>query len=100
MCLEHLNWRDWGRETGLSPPVKIFLLAVPRQCFFCGSYLLVMFHVGVCCAVVFVPCSLVVGHLLGKDFPHGCRVCCFCHIPICVLVHIRIKAEVGVQELV
>ena len=27
---------------------------------FCGSFLLVMLHVGVCCAVVSVPCSLVV----------------------------------------
>ena len=34
-------------ETGLSPPVKVFGLSVPRQCFFCGSVLLVMFHVGV-----------------------------------------------------
>ena len=32
---------------------------VPRWCFFCGSFLLVMLHVGVCCAVVYVPCSLV-----------------------------------------
>ena len=40
MCLDpHLNWRGWRRETGLSPPVKVFLLAVPRRCFFCGSYL-------------------------------------------------------------
>ena len=31
-----------------------------------------MFHVGVCCAVVPVPC----GHLLGKGRPLGCRVCC------------------------
>ena len=39
-CLDpHLNWRGWRRETGLSPPVKVFLLAVPRRCFFCGSYL-------------------------------------------------------------
>ena len=48
------------RKTGLSPPVKVFLLTVPRRCFFCGSFLLVMLHVGVCCAVVSVPCSLVV----------------------------------------
>ena len=44
---------------GLSPPVNISL-TIPRQCFFCGSFLLVMLHVCVCCAVVSVPCSLVV----------------------------------------
>ena len=33
-----------------------------------GSFLLVMLHVGVCCAVVSVPCSLVPGG------PLGCRV--------------------------
>ena len=30
-----------GRETGLSPPVNISL-TVPRWCFFCGSFLLVI----------------------------------------------------------
>ena len=35
-------------------------LTLPRLYFFCGSFLLVMLHVGVCCAVVSVPCSLVV----------------------------------------
>ena len=44
---------------GLSPPVNISL-TIPRQCFFCGSFLLVMLHVGVCCAVASVPCSLEV----------------------------------------
>ena len=34
---------------------SIFLLAVQGRCFFCGSFLLVMLHVGVCCAVVSVP---------------------------------------------
>ena len=47
--------RNW-----LNPPVKVFLLTVPRRCFFCGSFLLVMLHVGLCCVVVSVPCSLVV----------------------------------------
>ena len=36
--------------------VKILLL----EGFFYGLYLLVMFHVGECCAVVSAPCSLVV----------------------------------------
>ena len=39
---------------------RSFLLTVPRRCSFCGLFLLVMLLVGVCCAVVFVPCSLVV----------------------------------------
>ena len=39
------------------PPVNSSL-TVPRGCFFCGSF--VMRHVGVCCAVVSVPCCLVV----------------------------------------
>ena len=47
------------RETDLSPPVNISL-TVPRRCFFCGSFLLVMLHVGVCCAVVSIPRNLVV----------------------------------------
>ena len=46
-------------ETGLSPPVNISL-TIPRRCFFCGSFLLVMLHVGLCGAVASVPCSLVV----------------------------------------
>ena len=32
------------------------LLAVPRRCFFCGSFLLFMFHVSLCYAVLYVPC--------------------------------------------
>ena len=27
------------REKSLSPPVKMFLLTLPRQCFLCGSFL-------------------------------------------------------------
>ena len=33
---------------------------ITRRCFFCGSFLLDMLHVGVCCDVVSVLCSLVV----------------------------------------
>ena len=62
----------WRRETSLSPPVKIFLLTVPRRCFFCGSFLLFVFR---------VVCSLrSFGHLLEKGWPLGslvCGVCCF-----------------------
>ena len=58
-----------------------------------------MLHVFVCYAVVSVPCSLVVtcwerADLLADVFVE------FCHFPKCVLVHIRIKGEVGVIKLV
>ena len=60
---------------------------------------LVMLHVCVCYAVVSVPCSLVVtcwerADLLAVVFVE------FCHFPKCVLVHIRIKGEVGAVKLV
>ena len=32
------------------------LLAVPRRCFFCGLFVLFMFHVSLCYAVLYVPC--------------------------------------------
>ena len=47
--------RNW-----FNPSSKSILLTVPRRRFFCGSFLLVMLHVGVCRVVVSVPCSLVV----------------------------------------
>ena len=56
---QNYGW-GWRRETGFSPPVFVFLLTIPWRCFFCGSLLLVMLHVGVCCNVVTVLCSLVV----------------------------------------
>ena len=60
--------------------------------------LLVMLHVSVCYAVVSVPCSIVVtcwerADLLAVVFVE------FCHFPKCVLVHIRIKGEVGAVKL-
>ena len=53
----------------------------------------------VCYAVVSVPCSLVVtcwerAELLAVVFVE------LCHFPKCVLVHIRIKGEVGAVKLV
>ena len=61
--------------------------------------LLVMLHVCVCSAVVSVPCSLVVtcwerADLLAFVFLE------ICHFPKCVLVHIRVKGEVGAVKLV
>ena len=42
----------------LSSPVRIFLLTLPRRCFFCRSFLLFMSRV--CHAFLSVHCSLVV----------------------------------------
>ena len=58
-----------------------------------------MLHVGVCCAVVPVPCNLVVTCWEKADLlADMCAV--FCHFPKCVLVHIRVKGEVGAMKLV
>ena len=66
--------------------------------FFCESFLLAILHIGVCFAVLSVPCSLVVtcwerAELLAVVFV------VFCHFPQCVLVQIRIKGEVGAVKL-
>ena len=58
-----------------------------------------MLHVGVCCAVVSVPFSLVFtcwerAELLAVVFV------VFCHFAKCDLVHIRIKGEVGAVKRV
>ena len=79
--------------------MKVFLLTVPRRWFFCGSFLLVVLHVGVCFAVMSVPCSLVVTCWERADL-FAVVIVVFCHFPKCVLVHIRIKGEVGAVKLV
>ena len=62
-------------------------------------FLLVMSSVVVCCAVVYVTCSLAVNCWERTDLL--ATVCIvFCHFPKCVLVHIRIKGEVGAVKLV
>ena len=68
------------------PSSKIFLLTVPRRCFFCGSFM--FFLSCVCyafvCVCFYVPC----GHLLRKGWPLGSRLWCFlwvCYFPIGVL---------------
>ena len=58
-----------------------------------------MLHVGVCCTVVSVPCSLVVTCWEWADHLAVVFVV-FCHFPKCVLVHIRIKGEVGAVKLI
>ena len=50
-----------------------------------------MFHVDMHCTVVSVPFSLVVTCWERADL----LVVVLCHFPECVLVHIRIKGEVG-----
>ena len=51
---------DWYHKTSLSHPVKIFLLTVPKRCFFCGSFLLFLFRVCRCHEFLSVHCSLLV----------------------------------------
>ena len=61
----------WNR---FKPSSKIFILTVPRLCFFCGSFML--FLPCSCCAFVRV-CSLMpCGHLLGKGWPLGSHMWC------------------------
>ena len=78
---------------------KYFLLIVPRRCFFCGFFLLVRLHVGVSCAVVAVPYSLVVTCSERADLLATVFVV-FSHFPKYVMSYIRIKAEVGAMKLV
>ena len=61
--------------------------------------MLVMLHVCVCCDVLYVSCSLVVTCWEKTDLLAVVFVV-FCHFPKCVLVHIRIKGEVGAMKLV
>ena len=62
-------------------------------------FLLIMLHVCVCYAVVSVPCSLVVTCWERADI-FAVLFVELCHFPKCVLVHIRIKDEVGAVKLV
>ena len=61
--------------------------------------MLVILHVDVCCAVVSVPCSLAVTCWERADLLAVMFVV-FCHFPKYVLVHFRIKGEVGAMKLV
>ena len=58
-----------------------------------------MLHVGVCCAVVFVPCSHVVTYWERADL-FAVVFVVICHFPKCDVVHIRIKGELGAVKLV
>ena len=59
----------------------------------------VLLHVGVCCAIVSVSCSLVVTCWERADLL-AVLFCCSCHFPKCLLAHLRIKGEVGAVRLV
>ena len=77
MCLDpHQNW-GWGWFKP-SYRVKIFLLTVPRRCFFCGSFLLFMFHVAL------LSCQFITALWSPAGWPLGLLVCevflYFCHI--------------------
>ena len=58
-----------------------------------------MLHKGVCCAVMSVPCNLVVTCWERADLLAVVFVV-LCHLPKYVLVHIRIKGEVGAMKMV
>ena len=61
-------------QTCLSPPV-IFLLTVPRRCFYCGSFFIFIYlcFFFVCHTVLPVLSSIVVT---------CCCFCCICHFPL------------------
>ena len=72
-----------------------------RDLCFCGSFLLVMPHVGVCCNVLSVLCCLVVTCWERADLlAVVCVVFSNCHFPKSILVHIRVKGEAGAVKLV
>ena len=60
--------------TGFKPSSKIFLLTVPRRCFFCGSFMLVLSYF--CYTFVRVCLLMPCGHLLGKGWPLSSRLWC------------------------
>ena len=62
--------------------LQYFFLTVPRRCFFCGSFLLCMFHVCLYYAVLSVPCILVITCFESTSL-FSCVLCfpVFCHFP-------------------
>ena len=57
MLSDQINSHSFG-----APLVNVsgsILLTVSRRCFVCGSFLLLMFHVCLCYAVLSVPCSML-----------------------------------------
>ena len=77
------------QTNGLSPPVKVLFTDHSKVVLFCGSFLLVMLHVGVCCANVSVTCSRVVICWERADLLAVCRVCCvLSHSQMCPGQHL------------
>ena len=62
----------------LGPPSSDFLLTVPRGCFFCGSFLLSMFHVCLYYTIVSVPCTFVITCWKKTDLSALLCVMCPC----------------------
>ena len=58
-----------------------------------------MFHVGVCCTGVVVPCSIVVTCWERADLL-AVMLVVFCHFSKCMQVHSITKGEVGAVKLV
>ena len=83
----------WNR---FRPSSKIFLLAVPRRYFFCGSF--VLFMSCVCHAFVSVHCCPVVTCWeRGKGWPLGS--CLWCLIVILPLSHVVFRIRCGCGTL-
>ena len=57
-----------------------------------------MLDIGVCCAAMSVSCNIVVTCWERADLLAVVFVV-FCHVPKCLLVHIRIKGEVVAVKL-
>ena len=73
----HLNWciaRPMRQVKTYKISSKVFLLTVPRRCFFCWSFMLFLscFHYAFMHVCLLMPC----GHPLGKDWPLGSRLWC------------------------
>ena len=65
------------------PSSKIFLLTIPRQCFFCEYFMLILscFVILSCtsvCLCLVVCLYVLCGHLLGKGWPLGSRLWFYC----------------------
>ena len=74
--------KNWYCQICLRPPV-IFLLIVPRRCFFCGSLSVICvprLFLSYCLIYSLQPCV----HLLENICPLVCDVfLCFCNFPVC-----------------
>ena len=72
------------------PSSEIFLLAVPKRCFFSGSFMLILscfwYDFGRVCLLM--PC----GHLLGKGWHLGYRLCCLIVVTFPVVSWVRYGA--------